>query len=149
MMVKWVITTLLNGGNWTISGGKPVIKEYQPLGARRPKAGQLDPHFKSLIKFQRIIIIQLADLTREGQGFQRKNESPDTMDVFELSIKTKKYSDTEDILKNLREILISQPTSGQYSVFNFGDLEPNPQRGRFIHTVEVQALYAGKVRDAG
>jgi len=148
-MVKWDITTLLEGGNWTISGGKPVIKEYQPLGARRPKRGKLDSHFQSLLHFQRMIIVQLADLTRDGQGFQRTHESSDSMDVFELNIKSRKYEDTQEIFNNARGILKDQPTSGKYSHFEVGELEPNSQRGRFIYSVDIQAFYTGKVVDTG
>jgi hypothetical protein len=150
-MVKWEITTLLNAGSWTISGGKPVIKEFQPLGKRNPRGRKdpLDTHFKSLLKFQRVVIIQLAELDRDDQGFQRTHESPGSNDEFELSVKSRKYSDTNDIFVNARNILVNQPTSGTYAWFEVGDLEPNTQRGRYIYTSRIIAHYTGKVRDSG
>jgi hypothetical protein len=146
-------------GNWTITLGKPVIKELVPISKRSTnnrgekgrfkRNGAEELRFQAYQRFQRVIIIQLTDQVRDDQSISKTNESVNSADIYTLTIKSTNYQESQDIFDNMRAIVLDKNANAIYSHYLIGDMELAPTRGRWAYDVEVQARKAGRVRDTG
>lgn len=143
-MAIFPITPLITGGDWG-NVTEPKTKEFKPYGD--PDKRGNDPNFDYYLRFKRILIIQEDEKIRDDQGFARTHESPESQEIYGITLKSGSYSDSNDIFDQLRDILVEQPTSGTYSKFEFGRLIPVPQRGKYIYEFQILALRIGKTRN--
>jgi hypothetical protein len=157
-MSRFPITPVLVNGNWTITLGKPVIKELAPISKRSANRGKQNRfsrqgaeelRFQAYQRFQRIIIIQLTGQVRDDQSISKTHESVNSTDIYTITIKSTNYQESQDIFDNMRAILLDANANAITSHYIIGEMELAPTRGRFAYDVEVQARKAGRVRDTG
>jgi hypothetical protein len=137
---------VLVNGNWTITLGKPIIKELAPI-SNRSKDDEL--RFQAYLRFQRVIIIQLTGQVRDDQSISRSHEAPESADIYTITIKSTNYQESQDIFDNMRDIIITTNPNATYSHYLVGELVLAPTRGRWAYDVQVDGRKVGLPRDTG
>jgi hypothetical protein len=157
-MERFPITPVLENGNWTITNGKPIIKELAPISSRsasdRKKTrfgrnGTEELRFQRYLSWGRVLVIQLTDQVRDDQSIARTHESGASDDIYTITIKSTNYQESQDIFDNMRAILISTAPNSDYVKYSVGDMVLAPTRGRWAYDVEIRARKVGLVRDTG
>jgi hypothetical protein len=149
MVFNFYLTTILNAGSWG-AVTKPYIVEYLRALGKRDDSSKFD--FSRFDNFRRILRIAVAPLKREEKGFGREDDGK-SYDTFEVTAKCVTYLDAQNIIEQIRDIIIKstkpnestyQPTYSDIDIP--ADVDISEGRGIFYFSFICHCSKIGKVR---
>lgn len=137
MAFLYDLTTILNAGGWG-NVTKPVITELDTT-----PEGELDHNFEN---YRRIIRIARVAREPKERSLGRGTESGESIVNYTLEIKSYDKTDCDEILDQIRDIMITDNDYSIYSDIRIGVSEDSIGRGIHYEKCPVTCYRTGKAR---